>query len=183
MTHLEQTIIHLDDFMREYDYRYAIIGGMSVILHGLQRTTIDIDITLTVEIESMKLVAERCLQRFNPRKQNPIEFFERYFVLPVQDPTTGVGIDISAGIGGFDRNVVERAALIKIAGRMIPYCTIEDLLIYKIAANRDRDKSDVDFLIRLHKDIIDKQYLLNVAQNFVALDRSDILETIKKYFP
>ena len=181
MARLEETLIHLDDFFQEQKINYAVIGGVAVILHGLQRTTQDIDVTIAAEIEQLKPIAEKILKKFNPKKTNPIEFFERYFVLPVADTNTDVGIDISAGLGGFDKHVLKRSVKQSFAGRMIPCCTIEDLIIYKIAAKRNRDISDVEFLFKLHRDELDTKYLLKIAKSFVELERSDVLETLQKY--
>lgn len=182
MTQLEETIIHIDDFFREHRIEYVIIGGISVILHGLQRTTQDVDITISTDIESLQPIAEKILKRFTAKKPEPIKFFEQFFVLPVIDEHTSLGIDISAGVGNFDKNVIRRAVKKKIAGREIPCCSIEDLIIYKLAASRERDKSDVDFLFQLYRNKIDKKYLLEIAYGFVEVERSDIFETVKKMF-
>jgi len=181
MTRLEETLIHLDDFFQEQKVGYAVIGGIAVILHGLQRTTQDVDVTIAAEVEQLKPIAEKILQKFKPKKQNPVEFFQRYFVLPVIDTTTDVGIDISAGLGGFDKHVLRRSVKQSFAGRMIPCCSIEDLIIYKITANRNRDISDVEFFFKLHRDELDTKYLLKIAKSFVELERSDVLENLNKY--
>jgi hypothetical protein len=180
MTRLEATILHLDDFFKRNNYEYLLMGGVAVILYGLHRVTQDVDITLLVEVDAMKDMAETILKSFSPRKEQSVIFFERYFVLPVTDPNTNVAIDISAGVGGFDKRAVTRAITKTIAGRAIPCCTIEDLILYKLVANRRRDLDDVDFLVKTYHEQLDIPYLTDIAKGFQEVEREDIFEKLKE---
>jgi len=180
MTRLETTILHLDDFFKQNNYEYLLMGGVAVILYGLHRVTQDVDITFLVEVDAMKDIAETILKSFSPRKEQPVDFFKRYFVLPVTDPNTNIAVDISAGVGGFDRRAVTRAVAKIIAGRAIPCCTIEDLILYKLVANRRRDLDDVDFLIKTYREQLDVSYLTNTAKGFQDVEREDIFEKLKE---
>ncbi|MFH0989092.1 MAG: nucleotidyl transferase AbiEii/AbiGii toxin family protein [bacterium] len=180
MTQFEKTILRLDDNLMQNNLRYILIGGYAVILYGIQRVTKDIDITLLIEFDVLKATAARILKFYKPRKDHPEDFFEKYFVLPVTDPETGVEIDISAGLGGFDRSAVRRAIQKKVAGRSIPCCTVEDLIIYKLAADRGRDRDDVQLLARLYSKHLDSKYLLAIARAFIDLERSDVLENVQQ---
>lgn len=182
MTKTEETISHLDAFLSGHQLPYSIIGGIAMIAHGYQRFTQDIDIVIALDISSLRRVSNLLLEQYVPRKENPVEFMERHFVLPVTDPKTGVPIDISAGLGGFDQAAVKRAKKVRFGKVTIPLCSFEDMIIYKLAANRLRDRADLEFLVTLKK-TIDLDYLRRTAVGFVDLERSDILESVNKLFP
>lgn len=90
-------------------------------------------------------------------------------------------IDISAGLGGFDQAAVNRSKRFELGEISIPLCSFEDLIIYKLAANRLRDRADLEFLLTLKKSV-DLDYLRRTAAGFVDLERSDILDSVNKLF-
>ena len=182
MTKAEETISRLDAFLTDHQLPYSMIGGIAMIAHGYQRFTQDIDIVIATDVPSLRGVSALLLTQYVPRKENPVEFMERNFVLPVTDQKTGVPIDISAGLGGFDQAAVKRAKRVKFGKASIPLCSFEDMIIYKLAANRLRDRADLEFLITLKKKI-DLVYLRRTAAGFIDLERSDILESVNRFFP
>lgn len=183
MSLLEDTTLRLDDFLSGSKIDYVLIGGVAAILHGIQRPTQDVDVALLLEVDSLKKIGVKILKSYLPRKENPLEFFERFFVLPVTDPVTKIDVGIAAGLGGFDRMAIRRAKPKQIKNRSIPCCTVKDLIIYKLAANRGRDLDDIDLLRELYGDTVDVRYLHATAKQFVKLERGDILERVNRLFP
>lgn len=183
MNRLDETVLRLDDVLRAFGIKYVVLGGVSVIMHGIQRPTQDVDVSLLIEVEDLKPVAEKLLSRYLPRKKNPVDFFQQYFVLPVTDPQTHVDVDIAAGLGGFERGAIQRAVPMPVLNRSVPSCTVEDLIIYKLAANRGRDIDDVKLLKELYSESIDRRYLYGTARMFIELERGDILDKVERLFP
>jgi hypothetical protein len=179
MSKFEETLIFLDSTCKQHHIPYVVIGGFAVIAHGMQRLTQDIDVTIALDLESIPAVGEIFLRQCTPRKPHPIEFFKQYFVLPLIYPKTGIALDISAGIGGFDKKAVERAIPLEIQGRTYPICSFEDLIIYKLVSNRPQDHVDLEFLMSLKKEL-DTEYLLQTASCFIELERSDVLEKLNQ---
>ncbi|MGQ9644177.1 MAG: hypothetical protein ACUVT3_10005 [Ignavibacterium sp.] len=58
-------------------------------------------------------------------------------------------------------------------------CSLEDLIIYKLFANRYQDLADVDELIKINKKQLDLNYLLNKTAEFSIIDRKDMTDTLK----
>jgi len=149
--------------------------------HLEYRTTKDIDISLCLEFEDIHPVGEKLLGYFEPVYNNPLEFFKRYFVLPIRDPETGIRIDVSAGLGGFEQTAVERGKRVQFAGVEIQVCTVEDLIIFKLVAARPIDYADAEMLVERYCNELERDYLEKTAYEFAQLERSDVLEHLKEY--
>ena len=181
LTQFEQTLQKIDKFCYQNHRSYIVIGGVAIMYHLEYRTTKDIDISLYLDFQDIRLVGETLLRYFESVYSNPLEFFERYFVLPIRDPETGIRIDVSAGLGGFERTAVERGKRVQFAGVEIQVCTVEDLIIFKLVAARPIDYADVEMLVQKYCSELDRDYLQNTASEFAQLERTDVIERLKEY--
>lgn len=66
-------------------------------------------------------------------------------------------------------------------GVEVNVASMEDLIIYKIIADRARDKEDVEYLFQLHGKKLDYQYLQKQANAFREIERSDVREKLDIY--
>ena len=178
LTSFEQTLLKIDKICHQNHLRYAVIGGIAILYHLEYRTTKDIDISLCLDFEDIRPVGEVFLKHFEPVYSNPLDFFERNFVLPLLDSKTEIRIDISAGLGGFERMAVERGERVQFAGVEIQICTIEDLVIFKLVAARPIDFADAEMLVQKYFRTLDMDYLQDTAREFVQLERSDVKERL-----
>ncbi|MFA5804115.1 MAG: nucleotidyl transferase AbiEii/AbiGii toxin family protein [Melioribacteraceae bacterium] len=182
MNPFEKTLKDIDDFCIPNKIKYAIIGGLALIFHKIQRTTNDIDITLLIDLENMESVSKQIISKFKPIFSDPIPFFQKYFVLPVIDEKTEMRIDFSAGLTGFDKQVIERSERKKFGSLNLPFCTIEDLIVYKLFAARHRDMADLEEIAKIHKDKLDRIYLNKVLNEFSKLERNDMISNYQNFF-
>ncbi|MBN2089866.1 hypothetical protein JW964_09635 [candidate division KSB1 bacterium] len=178
LTAFEKTLLKIDNVCRKNNLAYIIIGGIAVMQYLKYRTTRDIDISLALDISSVREVGQLFLQDFRPVYDDPLDFFEKYFVLPLNDPDSGIHVDVSAGLGGFEQLAVGRGKRVKFASLEIPLCSVEDLIIFKLVAARPTDLADVELLIEKYCLVMDIPYLTNMAKEFTHLERSDILNRI-----
>ena len=58
-------------------------------------------------------------------------------------------------------------------------CTLEDLLIFKLFAARDKDLLDVKSLVAHNREKLDVAYLRSRAKEFILLERTDVLERLE----
>jgi hypothetical protein len=135
-----------------------IIGGIAVIAAGVPRQTIDVDATVLGRDATLdEVVAAFGDQGISPRISNALEFARERQVLLLKHDATGVTIEVSFGWLPFEEEAMARATTIDLAGRRVRIAIPEDLIVYKAAAWRDRDKSDIERLLSLHFDAIDLQ--------------------------
>ncbi len=134
----------------EYNVDYILIGGVAVILHGLERLTADIDIFVKMIPKNIKKLRKALLSVFNDSSITEINVKElkKYSVIRYGTPN-GFSIDIITRIGnefGFEDLEYE---IIEFQESKIKIATPETL--YKLKKNtlRHKDKGDAVFLKEL----------------------------------
>jgi hypothetical protein len=182
MTKFEYTLNDVNSFCKKEGIPYAIIGGIALLGHGINKTTEDIDITLMLNLEEIKTVGEKILKQFESIHPNPINFFETNFVLPVIHKETKIGIDFAAGLSGFDSQVIERRVHLKFGSLILPFASIEDLIVYKLFAARNKDFIDLRNIAQDFTNTLDYNYTRKVLKEFGELERDDMMENFKKIF-
>ena len=131
---------------------YILIGGVAVILHGMERLTRDVDIFVKMDAENIDTLRKALHSIFDDTSIEEITFEElkKYPVIRYGTPN-GFYIDIMARLGeavSFEDLEYETIAY---QGTKIRIGTPETL--YKLKKNtvRDRDKIDAIFLEELIK--------------------------------
>lgn len=149
-----------------------IIGGIAVIAAGVPRQTIDVDATvLGREAPLEDVVAALARQGISPRISNALEFARERQVLLLVHDATGVKIEVSFAWLPFEEEALALANEIEVSGQTIRVARPEDLIVYKAAAWRDRDKSDVERLLSLYLDTIDLSRVRDLVKEIgIALD-------------
>ena len=133
-----------------------IIGGVAVIAAGVPRETIDIDATVLgsmTDVES--IVATFARHDIVPRIDDAVGFARERHVLLLQHTPSGVTIELTFAWLPFEEEALARATEIDIQGLKVRVALPEDLIVYKAAAWRDRDRSDIERLLVLYLDQLD----------------------------
>jgi hypothetical protein len=151
---------------------WMVIGGLAVIAHGVPRTTLDADATVSgpglVPVDALRALEE---QGIVARIPDAAQFAGRSHVLLVRHEASGVPIDISLAWLPFEDEALARAVRREFAGATLPFVQPEDLVIYKLVAARPRDLEDAERLLVLHGTRMD---LARVADTVDAF--CDVLE-------
>jgi hypothetical protein len=133
-----------------------IIGGVAVIAAGVPRQTIDIDATvLGRDVDLDIAISIFARHGIAPRIKDAREFARERQVLLLQHGQSGVTIEVSFAWLPFEEEALFHAREIELDGIRLRVARPEDLIIYKAAAWRDRDRSDVERLLVLHGRDID----------------------------
>jgi len=155
-------MFYLDLFgkLQEFEVEYLLIGGLAVSLHGVERSTMDIDITVAMQPNNLdKLIA--CAESLGLKPVLPvplnslldIPLLEKWhkeknlqaFALRTEE-IAGVTLDIllfpTVDFTDMQRRVVE----FKIGSTQIKVAAIEDLISLKQSAGREIDLSDIKHL-------------------------------------
>jgi Nucleotidyl transferase of unknown function (DUF2204) len=146
----------LIDALDEIGAPSMIIGGVAVIASGVPRQTIDIDATILGRATVLENVVETCARHgITPRVPDALEFARARQVLLLRHDPSGVTMEVSFAWLPFEEEALARAREIDIEGFRVRIAVPEDLIVYKAAAWRDRDVSDIERLLALHLDDID----------------------------
>lgn len=158
-------------FLEQHEYRYAVIGGITLSQWGFSRYTHDIDIKVLVPGTNYTAMRNAIRVAFpEPARihipQNP---------LIVAVTIQGVIVDFLLAIPGYEEQIVERAVTRDLGGWSIQVCSAEDLIIQKVVAGRDRDWLDVEELLIAQHDRLDQAYIEGWLSQFAdALEQPGI---------
>lgn len=149
-----------------------IIGGVAVIAAGVPRETIDIDATIlgrACELDHLVSILAR--HDITPRIDDAIAFAQERQVLLLRHDPSGVTVEISFAWLPFEEEALSSAVELDLGGFKVRLARPEDLIVYKAAAWRDRDRADIERLLALHLDRIDFTRVRKlVAEIAAALD-------------
>lgn len=96
MSRLEQALIAVAQFLERHQVPYMVIGGIANIMWGIPRTTLDVDLTVSVSERQLDAVIESLVRVFPPRISDPIAFVKKTQVLPLRT-SHGVSVDVIFG--------------------------------------------------------------------------------------
>jgi len=153
----------------ESGVRAALIGGQAVNLFLEPRLTFDIDFTVLASAESLdkarELLAAEGFELTNSQVTDPKRGFD---FLRFHHGPTGLGIDISQASTEFEELAIERARKVD-ASQPMAAATPEDLIVFKLIANRQKDHRDAVELLQLEG--LDWGYIERWAATWQVEDR------------
>lgn len=138
---------------------YMVIGGQAVLIHGEPRLTRDIDITLGLGPEEIdKIRAIITALKLTPLVKNISDFVSQTLVLPALDAKTKIRIDFIFSLTDYEREAIKRTKNIKIGNQSVHFASLEDVIIHKMIAKREKDIEDIKSII-LKNPKFDRQYI------------------------
>lgn len=160
-------------------FAYAIIGGLAVIINGYDRATTDIDaVVWDLDDRLEELISVLGAVGIQFRIKDGIRTARSVRVILLQTDH-GVNIDLSMGVLPFEQEVISRASSMRLGDELIgQIATVEDLLIMKLVASRDRDLDDVTRLFELNPDVSHARIRRLVTEFAEALERPEIISNL-----
>ena len=142
---------------------YVLVGGLAVQLHGYLRSTFDIDLVLAMNDENLARfidVAKRCgMKPVIPvdidalRDARQIEQWHRekgMLAFALREPQAGGNvIDILLRPEITYERLLENAVEAELSGNKVRIAGIDDLVVMKRAANRPKDRLDIEALEKI----------------------------------
>lgn len=135
--------------LNRYHVRYVVVGGEACILHGLTRTTEDIDVFIDREVKNVEKTLDALGKLpLGIAKEIPLEKV-------VKDPITIIGdqprVDILTALSGISFSDAWRSRrLTKVNGVRVPYIALS-LLIKSKDTDRLQDLADKEGLEKLKR--------------------------------
>ena len=158
-------MFYLDLFskLQQFEVQYLLIGGLAVSLHGVERATMDIDITVAMQPNNLdKLIA--CAESLDLKPVLPVplaslknlELLKQWhqeknllaFALRTEE-LAGVTLDILLFPPVDFTQMHQRMTKFDIANVKVNVACIDDLIALKQAAGRAIDLSDIEHLKKI----------------------------------
>ncbi len=162
---------------------FAVIGAVARNAWAPPRATTDVDVAIAAAAELLE-AAERALTSagFACTRRHRAEPGDPLPDLLVFRSAAGAlrQVDLLVAKTAFEHEVLRRAVPVEVAGREVPVATLEDLLVYKLIADRTRDREDVTTMLRTQLRAgarIDWAYVERWARFWAISDRLASLRT------
>ncbi|HEX8070080.1 MAG TPA: nucleotidyl transferase AbiEii/AbiGii toxin family protein [Pyrinomonadaceae bacterium] len=169
----------LTDWLDGERVPYVTIGGVAVSLLAQPRATQDIDVVIWLPEEDWaQFLRAGAAYGFAPRVGDALEFARRARVLLLRHQPSGVSGDVSCGALPFEREMIERAALLELGRLKLRVPTPEDLIITKLVAQRAKDIADIESLMSVCAEL-DVARVKRWAREFAAaLEMPEMIATL-----
>jgi predicted nucleotidyltransferase len=158
-------MFYLDLFaaLDRHRVEYVLIGGLAVALHGIERNTMDIDISVVMSPENLQqLIAAAKDLQLTPMLPVPLETLAdldtlkqwhaqrnlQAFALRSHE-LTGVTLDVLLFPPVDAQSLCARALRLDVTGVPVRLASVEDLIALKAAVGRPIDLADIEHLKRL----------------------------------
>lgn len=154
---------------------YMVIGGQAVLLYGEPRFTRDVDVALHAGPQDLPTLLQ-CANESGLRVlvESPADFVQRTLVLPCAEPSSGIRVDLILSLSPYERQAIQRAATVPVAGTPVRYASAEDMIILKTVAGRPRDLEDVRSIL-LKNPKVDAAYVRRWLHEIQAGQDEDFL--------
>ncbi len=156
---MKNQLLDLVKSLSQNDVKYVVCGGIACVLHGVERNTYDVDISLDMNHANLMKIIE-IAKKFNlqPRIPEPIENLldetkrnnwiqnkgAIVYTLVAQD--SPLQMDIFLKYPKTYDELARKADNVIIDGIKIPVSSIDDLILAKNAVSPMRDKDRTDIL-------------------------------------
>lgn len=160
-------MFYLDLFkqLNQHHVQYLLIGGLAISMHGIERATMDIDITIAMNPQNQEnLISWAQSLHLKPALPIPLQSLRDIALLKqwqqeknllafalTTPEVAGVTIDILLFPPVDFIEMQKRAVHFDIDQIDIPVASIDDLVLLKQAAGRPIDLSDIEHLKRLKR--------------------------------
>jgi hypothetical protein len=167
-------LVAFAELARRERLRWYVFGAQAVNLHGVPRTTADLDVTVDLaDRDPAQLVSALEKAGFVPRFADPA-FVAQSRVIPVIHRASGMPIDVVLAGPGLEQRFLDEAVTHRVAGKAVPVLSVENLVVTKLLAARPKDLEDVRQLL-LVGELDERRVRATLAELEAALDQADLL--------
>jgi hypothetical protein len=157
---------------------YVVIGGIVVSIHGYPRSTIDLDVIISLEERALEKFLEFLKKNgFRTSMEDARVAFAERSHFTAEDTLSRLRLDIKGVYNEMDRRTISRRVKFRFMGTDIMIETPEDLIGAKLYFGCEQDIRDAEGVYQLQKDKLDMDYLDTVCKSYGV---GTELEALKK---
>ncbi len=157
-----------------------MFGAQAVNFQGFPRTTADLDLTIELGKLSPRTFVRQLDRAGFAARFSDDEFIAAARVIPVVHRATKLPVDLVLAGPGLEQRFLDEVELHRSANRMIPVLSVENLIVTKLLAGREKDVEDVRQLLARRKDIDSRLIVALLEQLDRALERSDLVAMYRR---
>lgn len=181
MKTVEEVLLDMVSLCETQNLDYAVMGGLAVRVHGIPRPTYDVDFQLTVDeqrlkdfLTSLEELGYSCYAPYDRGWRDQVGGMPLIKLKTYMVDGQSIDIDVFLSETPFQRSVMERRVRVEFEGKSVWFVTPEDLILFKVLANRPRDLGDVADVLFVQGDL-DSSYMvhwaneLGISQRFAQI--------------
>ena len=155
---------------------WYVFGAQALRLWGAPRQTLDIDVTVAMDLAELPtLIDTLAAHGFAAKPEDPVAFATRFFVVPLMHQG-GTPVDLILAGTPFETDAFAHALEAELHGVRVPVVSPEDLVIYKITSERQRDHEDAASVVRRQAERLDAERVRRALRDAErAFDVSDLV--------
>ena len=145
---------------------YMVMGGLALSVWGRVRVTQDVDLALALpEDQEDSFLTELQKAHFLPAAPR-ILVGHRLLICRYLKSSKGlpVQVDLFFARGSYQARAIERAVEVKLGRRAVRVISAEDLILYKLLADRPIDQLDARSVVEEQGGRLDRDYLARWAK-------------------
>jgi len=166
----ETVLLEILKFLRGKKIPHLLIGALAVGLWARPRTTLDIDLLISLLPENFNALTDAAAEAgFQVDRQ----WWDENSLLrdrQIRLRRGAVLIDLRAAEGPFEQNIFQRKRRKRLGTNMVWVASPEDLILMKLRVGRPRDFEDASALAENCKETIDLDYLSSQARQLGLVD-------------
>lgn len=176
MRSMDEILKLICTFLNEERAEYVVVGGLAVLFYGIPRTTMDIGMIITMDMDETKRFVEFLKENdFFADEEDIRTAFEEKSHATIEDKTSMIRLDLKGIYGENDRITLERRRTVNLADFEIYVAAPEDLIANKLLFGSEQDVKDAEGIYARQFDNLDMAYLkgrcerLEVYEEFFAM--------------
>ena len=160
------------------EIRYALIGGFALVVHGVMRTTVDLDFLVhRDDLDRLDSIMSRIGYKLAFRTDDVSQFVA---------PTPDLGeVDFLHAFRDYSKEILASAQTMDLAGLKLQVARPEDLIGLKVQAmandqmRRSRELADIESLLERYQGRVDWQ---RIKAYFELFDFRDDFKRVKEVY-
>ena len=157
------------------------MGDIALQYWGEAKLTHTAPVTVLIPSSEGDAALEKIVSVFPPRIPDALKFARQYRSCPIKTQD-GWDIDISLGISGYEKEVMQRTVDYDIGeGRIVKVCSAEDFIINKAIAGRPQDIADMETVVIRQGKALNMNYIDSWLKDFsFLLEMDETMERLKR---
>jgi predicted nucleotidyltransferase len=159
---IPDTFRRIVGFLEAESVPFVVVGGIAAGLQGEPRGTQDVDLLITCTSSRVYRLAQKAREvgwDIDPECAETQWLFSGFVRFWIGPKGRQVAVDLMACNSEFLKEVAWRAQPARFCGARVPIATAEDMLIFKIAAWREKDLPAIRGILARRRKDLDLRYV------------------------
>jgi len=179
---MDEVITLVCNFLNRENIGYVIVGGLTAILYGIPRTTMDVDLIISLKEENIpKLVKYMRENDFFANKEDLKSALSEKTHCTIQDKKSLLRLDVKGVYSKGDKRSLENSVSFNYQGITCYISRPEDLIANKLLYDSEQDIRDAEGVYARQLPKLDQTYLTEAAEALgVREELAELKERVEK---